>query len=199
MAEVEYTNGRTTDKDADLSSHLPSTLPSPSFFVYDSPDHTTVVDYFVRMTKVGDTNAIDDLLASPFLTESSVSLPSLLARVWISPSHPVHARLAALQQYITLMQNQVASQDFQGFIPHLIAVLADSNKDVRAAGANAILAYEASLSKLSSKAIVVGLDDMYTEDVAMGGLKWLALPERKWLVESVITPKLEECRLDGKY
>jgi len=201
MAEIEYTSGASgTESPGKTIPVLPETFTRPSFLLFSSADHNAVIDYFVQMEKAGDKDGVRDLITSPLLSTSPVSLPSLLARIWISPAHPVSARVTALQLFANhFTKPESSSFDLQGFIPHLVVGLSDSNKEVRATAANSIVAYNKTLSHLSSKATVVGLDDLYVEDEKLGGLKWLALPERKWLIESIIIPKLEECRLDPNY
>ena len=42
--------------------------------------------------------------------------------------------------------------------------------------------------------------EMYAEDVAsLNTLKWLSIPEVKWLLTHVLLPKLAECKLDAGY
>jgi hypothetical protein len=200
MVETDYSNGLNgVEEPAKTILVLPEELSKPSFFIFDSADHTTVIAYFVYLAQQGDTDGVTNLFSSSLLSNSPVSIPSLLARVWISPSYSVPSRTRALHLFSAHLTESDSSLDFQGFIPHLITALSDPDKEVRAAAASAVLAYETSLSRLSSKTTVVGLDDLYIEDEKLGSLKWLGLPERKWLIESVLVPKLEECRLDGSY
>lgn len=198
--DIEYSNtATTTEVSAEVFPPLPKELSTPSFFVLNSSEQNVVLEHFLKLARSGNQEEIDKLLTSPLLSSSPVSIPSLLSRVWNSYSNPLRARVIALNRFASHLANAGSSLDFQGFLPHLIAALSSTANDVREAAAASLLTYRQSLEKLSSKAKVIGLDELYVEDESLGGLKWLSLAERQWLVKSVLIPKLEECRLDRNY
>ena len=196
MLDIEYTNGHNLTADAvDLWASLPEELSAPSFFTYQ-PEHELILDHFLDAAKAQDTATLDKLLSLPLLTKSPVSSPSLFARIWTTVSCPVRVRVDCLIRFTRLVGTEL-SYDFQGFIPHLIVGLSDASKEIRSAAAHAISALERGSSSSASRT-VVGLTDLYVED-GTSGLKWLSPATAVWLVNEILTPKLEECRLDFNY
>jgi hypothetical protein len=183
--------------EADLWSLLPEELSNPSFFL-NTPEHTLIVQYFVDMATSDNLQRLDKLLSFPVLMKSPVSLPSLLARVSITVSYSIRVRATALNRFTQHLDVADSTLDFQGFIPHLIATLSDTSKDIRDAAATAVTALHKSYSSTATRNTVVGLTDLYPEE-SSGALKWLLAHEAKWLVESILVPKLAECQLDGSF
>jgi hypothetical protein len=197
MADVEYENQITAPEETDIFSTLPDKLASPSFFVGNTEDQKRIINYFSDKAKIDETEQIDNLLASSLLS-SRISIPALLGKIWITKSFPEKTRITALQRFTTHLTTSAPSLDFQGFIPHLLAALSDSAKPIREQGAKGIAVLHQRAEKLPSRSTVVGLNDLYVEsDDAT--LKWLSASERKWFLDSMLTPKLEECRLDSDY
>jgi hypothetical protein len=187
MMDVEYTNADIT---FDRWSSLPEELSNPSFF-FTSAEHTLILDLFVD---AGSEETLEKLLSSALLSKSPISLPSLFARVWISISYSSRARVTALDRFRQHISEK-SSSDFQGFVPHLIAALSDYSKEIRDAAAEAFVVLNEIYSS-STKHSARGLMELYPEDpVTTSVLKWLSLPEAKWLVNSIVS-KLPECRLD---
>lgn len=192
MNGVEYVTTKSAELTINRPSSLPKELPHPSFFAISS-DHTIFLDLFVDTSISGN---VDKVFSLSTLSESAVTLPSLLARVWIFTSYPILARTSALRKFTQLI-TQDCSVDFQGFIPHLIAALSDVSNDVRGAAADAFSALNETYS--ANKTSVLGLEDLYPENNnSAGSLKWLSTTEAKWLIGIVLT-KLAECRLDSHY
>jgi len=196
MMDVESDNQMTAPEDTDIFSILPAKLPSSSFFINNSEDQKAIINYFVRKAKIDETEQLDKLLTSPVLS-STISIPTLLSRIWISKFHPEKARLSALQRFTSHLTKDL-SLDFQGFIPHLLVALSDPSKSIREQAAKAITVLHQTSSQIPSRSTVVGLNDLYLES-GEATLKWLSKSERKWFLESVLVPKLEECRLDSNY
>src|SRR5947207_13186130 len=132
MTDVEYTNQISAPEDTDVFSILPEKLSSPSFFRSHLEDQRLVISFFVDKAKIHETEQIDKLLTSPLLSPT-VSIPSLLSRIWITKSIPEKARIIALERFT----NHLASSfDFQAFLPHLLVPLSDSSNSIRLAAAN---------------------------------------------------------------
>lgn len=178
-------------------SSLPEELSYPSLFA-SSAEHLLILDLFVDALKIGNTDDLDKLLSSPLLLKSSITLPSLFARVWMTVSYSASVRSKALNRLAQYLRGMGSNLDFQGFIPHIIAGLSDYSKDIREAAANLLTAIHEIYSS-NTKHSVIGLMEMYPEDAATTStLKWLSLPEAKWFVGRII-PKLAECKLDCNY
>jgi hypothetical protein len=198
MMEIEYTEAQDADlAEADLWSLLPEELSNPSFFL-DTPEHSLMVQYFVDMAQSENHQNLVKLLSSPVLQKSPLSVPSLLARVFITVSYSIRVRATALNRFTAFLNVVDSTLDYQGFIPHLIATLSDTSKDIRDAAANAVTALHNSYSGTATRNTVLGLTDLYPEE-GFGALKWLLAHEAKWLVESILMPKLAECQLDGSF
>jgi hypothetical protein len=196
MMDIEYTNGQDPKKIilADSWTSLPEELSNPSFFAYH-PEQEAILDYFVNSVKAASTSQLDKLLASTLLNKSPVSLPSFLARAWTTVSYPTRVRVTALNRFTQLSATS-NSYDFQGFIPHLVVALSDNSKEIRSAAATVITTLDTHYrSSDSSQTTVIGLTDLYVEDT----LKWLSPSTAKWLVEDILSSKLEECSLDCNY
>jgi U3 small nucleolar RNA-associated protein 10 len=175
----------------DPFSSLPEELSHPSFFSL-APEHTAVIDLFVKAIKKGN---VDTFLASPLLSMDPVSMPSLLARTWSTVSYPANIRATALNMF-TQYSSELESSDFQGFIPYLIVALTDSSKEIRDAAVDSLFALKQLYSSSSKKIEVVGLMNLYPTE--SDELKWLMSAEANWLVTS-LTEVQAECRLDSNY
>lgn len=197
MMDIEATDAQDIKlTEVDLWSSLPEELSNPSFFLNTS-EHALFLERFVDAAK-SENPQMDKFLTSPALSKSTVSLPSLFARVFITVSHSIRVRTASLNQFTQIVNTADSTLDFQGFIPHLIAALSDTSKDIRDAAATAVTALHKSYSSTATRNTVVGLTDLYPEE-GSGTLKWLLAHEAKWLVDTVLMPKLAECQLDGGY
>lgn len=196
--DIEYTNPTSIDsKTTDLWASLPEDLTNPSFFV-NSPVHAAIITLLEDAVNSGDKSKFERLLSSVPLSKSSLTIPSLLAREWITLSNSTHVRTTALDQFTEHLIKAEATRNFQGFIPHLIAALSDYSKDVREATARALTTLHEKYPS-ATKTTVVGLMDMYLEDSSTNTLKWLSTAEAKWLLGNILLPKLAECRLDCNY
>jgi|SRR5579859_1897892 len=197
MMEIEYT--ATPTKTVDPWSLLPEELSQPSFFIY-SPEQDPVIAAYVEYTDTNNHFQLDKLLNSKLLAKSKVILPSLLARIWTTPSYSVRARVSAIDNFTLKVISASTKFDYQAFIPLLIVALVDSSKDIRSTAAAAFGVFNNAYLAVSARPTVVGLTDLYHEDESTGKvMKWLSISEAKWLVQNVITPKLAECVLDGNY
>src|SRR5947199_3317217 len=139
MIEVEYTEPLVVGLEAvDSWSSLPEELSNPSFFMF-SAEHVLILDLFCEAARQSDSPKLDNLLSLKLLTQSLVSVPSLLARVWTGVSYSGRARITALDRFTQQLQKG-SSLDFQGFTPHLIIALSDPSKEIRNDAANAMQA-----------------------------------------------------------
>jgi hypothetical protein len=198
MMEIDYTDPQGENSiTLDRWSSLPEELSNPSFFA-SSPEQLFILDLFVNAAKIGNTNDLDKLLASSLLSKSPISLPSLFARIWMTVSYSASVRSTALNRFAQHLHDMGSNLDFQGFIPHIIAALSDYSKDIREAAANSLTAVHQIYSS-NTKHSVIGLMQLYLKDAATSSaLKWLSLPEAKWLVSGIVS-KLAECKLDCNY
>jgi hypothetical protein len=197
MMEIDDSGPHANSITLDRWSSLPEELSNPSFFA-SSAEHVLTLDLFVDAVKIGNSDNLDKLLTSSRLSKSSITLPSLFARVWMTVSYSVSVRSAVLNRFAQHVRALRVNLDFQGFIPHIIAGLSDYSKDIREAAANSLTAVHEVYSS-NTKPSVLGLMELYPEDATTSSaLKWLSLPEAKWLVDSIV-PKLAECKLDCNY
>jgi HEAT repeat len=201
MTGIEYPDRTDVDVTEAINpwSSLPEELSNPSFFISNT-DHGVILDFFVSAVRSGNVDNLEKLLSSPLLSISPLTLPSLLARIWTTVSYSIRTRTTALTKFNQLLSIAEPTFDFQGFIPHLIASLSDSSPEVRDATATAVTALHPNYSSPANKRTVLGLTDLYPEVYIEGTeLKWLAIPEAKWLIGDILLPKLPECRLDSGF
>jgi hypothetical protein len=198
MKDVESTDSGPTNAVVDLWSTLPEELSNPSFFV-STPESTLILNLFQEVVISSNLIQQEKLLSSPLVTKSPITLPSLLARVWLTASYPLQVRQFALNHFRTYLSSAPVSHDFQGFIPHLIAALSDSSDSIRAAAASAVNVLHNRYLNTSTKTTPIGLSDMYPEDEGSGGLKWLSTAEAKWFIAEMLVEKLPECEIDGNF
>ena len=196
--EIDYTDAQDANSiSLDRWSSLPEELSNPSFFA-SSAEHLLILDLFVDAAKIGNTDNLDKLLSSSPLSKSPITLPSLFSRVWMTVSYSASVRSIALKRFAQHLRGMGSNLDFQGFIPHIIAGLSDYSKDIREAAANSLIAVHEIYSS-NIKHSVIGLMELYPEDATTtSALKWLSLPEAKWLVGGIVS-KLAECKLDCNY
>jgi hypothetical protein len=198
MMEIDYTDPQDANSiELDQWSSLPEELSNPSFFA-PSAQHLSLIDLFVDAVKIGNNDNLEKLISSSLLSKSPIALPSLFARVWMTVSYSASVRSTALNRFAQHLRGMGSNLDFQGFIPHIIAGLSDYSKDIREAAANSLTAVHEIYSS-NTKHSVIGLMELYPEDaITTSALKWLSLPEAKWLVNGIVS-KLAECKLDCNY
>jgi len=196
--EVEYPNPTiSATMTVDPWSLIPSELTNPSFFA--SPTEYAIISeiYSVAVTTSNRSN-IEKLFSSPLLLNSPLSLPTFLARTWITLSHSTSVRSAALTHFADVISPDT-THDLQGFLPHILVALSTAEKPIREAACTVLTQLHRVYSS-NTKHSIIGLMEMYAEDVAsLNTLKWLSIPEVKWFLTHVLLPKLAECKLDAGY
>ena len=197
MRDIEYSDMTNAESSFDRLSTLPEELSNLSLFI-PSAQHLLILELFVDAVQIGSTQNVEKLLSSSLLSQQPLSVPSLLARVWLTLPYSTIVRTSALDRFTQHLIGMGSGLDFQGFIPYLISALSDYSKDIRDAAANALTALHEIYSS-STKHSIIGLMELYSEDSgSTSSLKWLSLSEAKWLVSSILS-KLTECRLDCNY
>ena len=198
MMEIDYASPAISATiTVDPWSLLPKELTNPSLLA--SPAEYSIISelYSVAVTTSNPAN-IEQLFSLPLLLNSPLSLPTFLARTWITVSHPAPIRTAALTHFADVISPDT-THDLQGFFPHILVALSAPEKPIREAACKVLTQLHQVYSS-GTKHSIVGLMEMYAEDVAsLNTLKWLSIPEVKWFLAHVLLPKLAECKLDAAY
>jgi hypothetical protein len=194
MAEIEYTTQPAVR--VDPWSLLPAELSNPSFFASPT-EYQILSDIYSTAITTSNAGNIQKFLSLPLLQTNPLSLPTFLARTWITPSVPVPVRTSALTHFTNPL-SPTTTHDLQGFLPHVLVALLSPHKPIRET-AGTLLGKLQSMYTSTTKHSIVGLMEMYAEDVAsLNTLKWLSIPEVKWLL-ALLLAKLSECKLDPEY
>ena len=138
------------------------------------------------------------------LASSEPLFISFFLRFWTGPYHP-KARAAALSCVSKYLKSSDLSSDPQIVIPYVLCALHDQFSNVRTAATDLVLTLsffynnKPQTSDESHKLPVLGNADIYGSGDRSQRVSWLSVQDASALIEDVLLPSAEECRLDHHY
>lgn len=121
-------------------------------------------------------------------------------RIWCG-SYSTTARAAAIDCTCNFFRTTDVTADIQLMFPYIICALGDPSPKVRTAAAELVLILSGKYTsdKDSGERPILGKDNVYGSPKTKGDVHWLSEAEASKVLEYVLVPNLEECRLDNGY
>ena len=121
-------------------------------------------------------------------------------RIWCG-SYPTTARVAAVNCTCNFFKTADVTADVQLMFPYIICALGDPSPKVRTAAAELVLILSDKYTgeKDPGGRPILGKDSIYGSPKIKGDVHWLSEAEASKVLENILVPNLEECRLDNGY
>ena len=188
-----------------LKNRIPTRTAYEVSFLSSSPSYVFDSLYQAFTMACKSAAHLHDFSDLPVLRKSLSSTEplffSFFIRVWCGP-HQANTRTAALVTVRDFIQTSSLSTDPQVLLPYIIYALADPSTQVRRAATDLAISLRKTydnMDRSSSETKVLGADSIYGDGHSKEALSLLSLDEVCTVLDRVLTPNLEECRLDSEH